>query len=278
MSKRLKYLPAALLSLSFTPVSVGQNNLKLPPPAEIKVDFVKHVLPILSQKCFSCHGDAVQQSGLRLDRRQPAMRGGDYGPVIIPGDSAGSKLIRRLVSGDGGLQMPPTGALDNDEIGILRAWIDQGADYRLEVKDEAPPKPIDPKVTAAISAVRSRDMAALEKMLAAEPELAKAVDRDRSTLLHHAAGFGSIAAMKLLLEKDADINAGNRRKSTPLFWAIHDEAKARLLLDRGADINSRQVDGRTPVYQAASLANGNPLLRLIEGPIPTQRPLSVKRR
>src|SRR6185295_17334504 len=123
---------------------------KMPAPANIKIDFEKDVQPILSQKCHSCHGDEVQQSGLRLDKRQNALRGGDYGPVILPGNSAESKLIRRLVNGDGGLQMPPTGALSDEEIGILRAWIDQGAEFRTDVADEAPPKPIDPKLAAAI--------------------------------------------------------------------------------------------------------------------------------
>src|SRR4051812_26724446 len=97
-------------------------EVQLPPAATIRVDFEKHVKPLLAQKCFSCHGEDVQQSGLRLDKRQNAMRGGDYGPVIIAGKSAESKLIRKLVSGDGGMQMPPTGPLSGEEIGILRAW------------------------------------------------------------------------------------------------------------------------------------------------------------
>ena len=105
-------------------VACAAAQTKLPPPADFKIDFEKHVQPLLAQKCHSCHGDEVQQAGLRLDRRQLALRGSDYGPVIVPGNSAESKLIRRVVSGDGGLQMPPTGPLSNDEIGILRAWID----------------------------------------------------------------------------------------------------------------------------------------------------------
>ena len=111
-------------------VAVCYADTKMPQAASRKVDFEKDVHPLLEQKCFSCHGDDAQQSGLRLDKRQNALRGGDYGPVIIPGDSAGSKLIRRLVNGDGGLQMPPTGPLSDEEIGILRAWIDQGAEFR----------------------------------------------------------------------------------------------------------------------------------------------------
>src|SRR5947209_119823 len=110
-----------------------------------KVDFEKQIQPLLAQRCFACHGEEVQQSGLRLDKRQNAMRGGDYGPVIIPGKSSESKLIRRVVNGDGGMQMPPTGALSADEIGLLRAWIDEGAEFRTELKPEPPAKPVDPK-------------------------------------------------------------------------------------------------------------------------------------
>src|SRR5450432_4670706 len=113
--------------------SLAFAETKLPPSANRKVDFEKDVQPILSQKCYSCHGEDIQQSGLRLDKRQNAMRGGDYGPVIIPGKSADSKLIRRVVNGDGGLQMPPTGPLSAAEVDLLRAWIDQGADFRLQL-------------------------------------------------------------------------------------------------------------------------------------------------
>jgi hypothetical protein len=125
------FLTIALVSAAFT-------QTKLPPAAERKIDFERDVQPLLSQKCYGCHGGEVQQSGLRLDKRQNALRGGDYGPVINPGNSATSKLILRLVNGDGGLQMPPTGALSDEEIGMLRAWIDQGADFRIQVRTISP--------------------------------------------------------------------------------------------------------------------------------------------
>jgi ankyrin repeat protein len=227
------------------------------------VDFSKQVQPLLAQKCYACHGEEVQQSGLRLDKRQNAMRGGDYGPVIIVGKSAESKLIKRVVNGDGGLQMPPTGPLTAAEINLLKAWIDQGAEFRTEIKEEAPPKPVDPKVTALISAVRSGSAADVAKLIAADRELVNAKDNNGSTPLHHAVGFGSLATVKLLLDNGADVNAKNRRASTPLHWAIPDETKVRLLLDRGADVNAKQADGRTPLYTAASAANDNGILRLL---------------
>jgi ankyrin repeat protein len=168
-----------------------------------------------------------------------------------------------MVNGDGGLQMPPTGALPDEEIGLLRAWIDQGADFRTNVLPAAPPKPVDPKLASLITAVRSGDTAAAAKLIAASPDIVNARDRAANTPLHHAAAFGNLATMQLLLEHGAEVNAGNRRKSTPLFWSLNDEAKVRLLLEHGANISARAVDGRTPVYQAASMGNAVPVLRLL---------------
>ena len=236
---------------------------KLPPPATHKIDFEKEVQPILAQKCHACHGDEAQQSGLRLDKRQNAMRGGDYGPVIMAGNSAGSKLILRLVNGDGGLQMPPTGPLSDEEIGILRAWIDQGADFRIQVAEEAPPAPVDPQLAALIAAIRAQNLSSTTKLITAQPNLVKARDYAGATPLHHAAGFGNLETMQLLLAKGADANAGNKRKSTPIFWAISDETKVRLLLENGANPNAKSSDGRTPLYQTAVMPNALGTMRLL---------------
>ena len=234
-----------------------------PPSSNRKIDFEKDVQPILAQKCYSCHGEDVQQSGLRLDKRQNALRGGDYGPVIIVGNSAQSKLIKRLVNGDGGLQMPPTGALPSEEIAILRAWIDQGAEFRTQVKEAPPAKPVDPKLAGLINAVRSRDTNSVARLIAANPQLVNAQDASGAAPLLHAAGFGNLETMKLLVDHGANVNLGNRRKSTPLHWALYDEAKARFLIDHGADVNAKTVDGRTPLYHAASMGNAVPIVRLL---------------
>src|SRR5215510_2292300 len=251
------------LLLVFSVIPLGGAQTKLPPVAGRKVDYKQDIQPLLAQNCYSCHGPEVQQAGLRLDKRQNALRGGDYGPVIKIGDSAGSKLIRRLVDGDGGLQMPPGGALSNDEIGLLRAWIDQGAEFRTDIVTEAPRKPVDPKVTALIAAVRAGQRSEVERQIAASPELIRGKDGAGSTALHHAAGYGPLDNLQSLIDKGADVNAKNRRGSTPLHWAIHDEAKVRLLLAKGANVNARQAQGRTPLYLAAMLGNGVPTLRLL---------------
>lgn len=64
------------LLVTLLPVAV---HAQLPPPATVTVDYDKDVKPILAQNCYSCHGNTAQQAGLRLDQRQPALRGGDYG-------------------------------------------------------------------------------------------------------------------------------------------------------------------------------------------------------
>jgi ankyrin repeat protein len=258
----MKKLLIVVLALSLPSFRAGAQT-QLPLAASRTVDYQKDVKPLLAQHCYGCHGPEVQQSGLRLDLRQNALRGGDYGPVIVPGKSAESKLIRRLVDGDGGLQMPPTGPLLPEEIGMLRAWIDQGADFRNDVAEAAPPAPVDPKLAALIAAVRSRPRAAVEPLISANRDLVNTKDPAGSTLLHHAAGFGSLDVMALLVDAGADVNAKNRRGSTPLHWAIDDEAKVRLLLSRGASVNAKQVEGRTPLYQAASLGNGFAIVRLL---------------
>ncbi len=61
----------------FVFVAAATAQTQLPSPAEGKVDFQKQIQPLLAEKCQSCHGLEVQQAGLRLDSRQPALRGGE---------------------------------------------------------------------------------------------------------------------------------------------------------------------------------------------------------
>lgn len=246
------------------PLSAAAAELVLPPPLAAKVDYLADVKPLLVKHCYECHGNGKQQAGLRLNARQNALRGGDYGPVIIPGKSGESRLIHKLVDGDGGDLMPPEGdPLTAAEIGLLRAWIDQGADFRNEVGVEAPPPPIDPSLAEVIAAVRSRAHGRVAALIKGNPDLLRAADPAGSTLLHHAAGFGTIETLQLLVDAGAEINAKNTRGSTPLHWAVPEEKKVRLLLAHGAAVNAKLADGRTPLYLATFLGNGHPVIRLL---------------
>ncbi len=107
------------------------------------VDFARDILPLLQSRCIECHGPAKQKSGLRLDDRMRMLQGGDdLGPSIRPGDSAGSPLIRVVSGLVPDKKMPEKGpALSVAEIGLLRAWIDQGAKGSESAKETAAPVP-----------------------------------------------------------------------------------------------------------------------------------------
>jgi ankyrin repeat protein len=228
------------------------------------VNYEQQVRPILANRCFGCHGPRQQQSGLRLDLRQNALRGGDYGVVIVPGKAAESKLMLRLMGSDAGLQMPPTGALPDNEIATLRAWIDSGADMPGRAAEAvAVERPTDPRVQTFIDTIAAHDITAVRKALSADKTLARSADGSGSSALMHAAYAGSVETMEALLDAGADVKASNGRKATALHWAISDPAKMKLLLMKGADVNAKTVDGRTPLHAAVMLPAGAPVVRLL---------------
>ena len=97
------------------------------------VDFRREVLPLLTRRCFACHGASLQKGGYRLDGREAALRGGDSGPAIVAGDAVGSHLVRLVSGAVRGKVMPPTGPrLTRAEVDLLRRWIDQGAGWGSE--------------------------------------------------------------------------------------------------------------------------------------------------
>jgi mono/diheme cytochrome c family protein len=111
-------------------VAVGCNSNSeqvarpLPPAASRPVDFLVDVKPIFENNCLKCHGPMKQKAGYRLDDKAVALKS----EVVKPGDSANSKLIHHLVGMNGQKIMPPQPPpLTDEQIGILRAWIDQGA-------------------------------------------------------------------------------------------------------------------------------------------------------
>src|SRR5262245_6033307 len=103
--------------------------------AERPIDFNRDIRPILSNKCFFCHGpdDGKRQAGLRLDGPKIATSKLESGVVaIVPGKPADSELVRRITSADNDERMPPADSgksLDADEIAKLRQWIAEGAKF-----------------------------------------------------------------------------------------------------------------------------------------------------
>jgi len=112
-------------------ISLAEDKPQLPPAAARTVDYAKDVQPLLARHCYKCHGPDKQESSFRLDQKGAALRGGDWGdkPLVV-GKSADSPLIKAVAGLLPDLKMPPKGErLTPEEIGILRAWVDQGLSW-----------------------------------------------------------------------------------------------------------------------------------------------------
>jgi hypothetical protein len=101
-------------------LSAGAGEVPAP------VDFARDVQPILQRACAVCHNETLAQGGLSLASRAAALKGGESGPSIAPGDGAGSLLVRRLsvLLPRMPMGLPP---LPVAEVATLRSWIDAGA-------------------------------------------------------------------------------------------------------------------------------------------------------
>ncbi|MEO8271312.1 MAG: DUF1549 domain-containing protein, partial [Aureliella sp.] len=122
-----------------------QLAAKLPPAAERTVDFVTDVQPILREHCFECHAAGNEEAGLNLSLRSRVFEGGEHGAVLVAGNSLASSLLH-LVSGvDEERLMPPADhePLTVEQVGLIRAWIDQGAAWPLDADV------LDPKLEKA---------------------------------------------------------------------------------------------------------------------------------
>jgi len=229
--------------------------------SDAKVDFVRDVQPIFRRSCYGCHGAAVHQGSFRLDRRSDAMRGGG-GPVIGPGNSAGSRLVFRLEGSQFGPQMPPTGALKADEIRTIKNWIDQGAEWPDEAAGEASLPPADPNAVRLSQALRAGNAATIAQ-LAAEPKIGGARGEGGTTPLMSAVLYGDARTVRAFLDGGADPNARNDFGATALMWAVGDAEKARLLVERGADVNAKSDEGLTPLLIAAGQPGAAAVVKLL---------------
>jgi hypothetical protein len=119
----------AIYSVALSPTDVRRHYATAKGVSDTPVDFATQVRPLLEKRCFECHGPEKQESELRLDVRDWAMRGGESGePAIAPFASDESHLLQLVSSGDIEQRMPPEGdPLSADEIATLKNWIDQGA-------------------------------------------------------------------------------------------------------------------------------------------------------
>lgn len=118
-----------------------------PPTTTSAIDFNRQIRPILSDNCFACHGpdESARKAKLQLDLKDAAFKGGKSGdPSIVPGKPDESELIKRITSTDPDEVMPPPKSkkqLSQDQIALLKRWVQEGAPWQSHWAFEKPQRP-----------------------------------------------------------------------------------------------------------------------------------------
>src|SRR5262249_2563289 len=122
------------------PPAIAKKSKDTSPVAAEKADFVKQIKPLLERSCVACHGPDKQRSAFRIDSRDALLKGGNTGTaVVVPGKSAQSTLLEYVSGRVEGMEMPPMpkrdkfAAFTKDEVELVRAWIEQGAVWPVDV-------------------------------------------------------------------------------------------------------------------------------------------------
>jgi ankyrin repeat protein len=240
-----------------------------------KVDFEKEVLPLFRENCLDCHGPSKQKAGMRLDRRSSVIK--SFARRVVPGSSANSMVYQRLAGTEYGMQMPPKGALPPEHVALIRAWIDQGAEWPDALSNELELPPTDAKAIAMVESLQSGDVSSFLKVAEAEPKLLNARGPEGSTPFMYAVLYTDAGTLGRLLKLGADPNAHNDANATALMWAANDLKKTRLLVRHGADVNARSDDYRTPLMIAARHPGGTSIVKFLldhgANPNPNSKPL-----
>ena len=173
--------PFKLLPGAFTGALVALALSAAPP-----VDFGRDVRPILSDRCFSCHGpdETKRQMALRFDIEDGAKKArGARPPVVVPGNPEASEILKRVAPADPARQMPPPYSdrkkLTEQEVATLRTWIEQGAKWQSHWSFTPPVRPAEPAVQNRAWVKNPIDTFILARLEKEGLKPSPQVDRDR---------------------------------------------------------------------------------------------------
>ncbi len=226
--------------------------------SQAAVDFNRDIRPILSDKCFACHGpdEAQRQAGLRLDTKAGAFadRGGYQ--VINPGDAAASRFYQRISHEQEVARMPPPAferTLTQDEIDTIRLWIDQGAQWETHWAYIPPQRP-EPSAVSSSSWTRN----AIDHFVLARLEkegLKPSPEADKITLLRRVAfdltGLPPTPEQVDSFLNDESPDAYEKRVDELLKSAHYGERMAMQWLDlaRYADTHGYHIDSHRDMWR-----------------------------
>lgn len=234
-----------------------------------EVDFVSQIQPLFRKHCYKCHGRDLQEGGLRLDRKQNALRGGDNGTVILSGRAIDSPLMQLLSADDpDGRIMPPADEgpqLTAGDLVLIRRWIDAGAVWPDGVDPidgikrdlwsfEPVLRPAIPTVSNVAWVRNPIDAFVLARLEGTHVEPAPSAD---ATSLSRRVAF-DLTGLPLTLKQLHEFQVQNQADPEAAYVALlkkllasqhYGERWARHWLDvvRYADSNGYEVDGDKPL-------------------------------
>ncbi|MFM7100964.1 MAG: DUF1549 domain-containing protein, partial [Verrucomicrobiota bacterium] len=128
-SSCLRALPAWLGWFALAPLVIWGQAATPSERADSEEFFERRIRPVLVEHCHECHSAASARvrGGLRLDTGEGLRRGGESGPVVVPGNPAASRLIEAIRYANPDFQMPPRGRLPGGVVADLAAWVEAGA-------------------------------------------------------------------------------------------------------------------------------------------------------
>lgn len=226
--------------------------------ADEAVDFNRDIRPILSDKCYSCHGPDAKalQGGLRLDSIESATMVLESGNrAIVPGDSAKSTLIQRVTADDDSVRMPPAEnhkELSTHEIELLQKWIEEGAKYQSHWSFSPPHKVTPPEVADPIWNRNPIDRFVFDRLR--RSEMSPSREASRETLIRRLSldlrGIPPTIEEVDFFLNDKSENAYEMLVDRMLESPRYGERMAQVWLDlaRYGDTNGYHNDSERPVW------------------------------
>jgi len=240
------------LVVLFVAAAVALFTFEQPSHTQTKIDFNRDIRPILSDKCFACHGPdaSAKKIKLRLDSEPAALT------AIAPGKPEESKLIKRITHKDETLRMPPVDSgrtLAPREIELLTEWIRQGANWQSHWSFIPPVRPALPAVKNIAWPKNAIDYFVLARL---EKEgLQPSPEADRATLLRRVSldltGLPPTVQELDAFLHDKSPNAYEKVVDRLLASPRYGERMAFKWLDaaRYADTNGYQIDGERSMWR-----------------------------
>ncbi|MBS1830015.1 MAG: DUF1553 domain-containing protein [Acidobacteria bacterium] len=226
--------------------------------ATAAVEFNRDIRPILSDRCFSCHGPdaATKKINLRLDSESGMFAKANGKAAVIPGDAANSELVRRITADKPALRMPPVYSglkLSDREIELLKQWVAEGAKWQKHWSLIAPKRPELPPVRSSAWTRNPIDHFVLERL--ERDNLQPAREAERAALMRRVSldltGIPPTIAELDAFVKDQSPNAYENLVDRLLASPRYGERMAMRWLDvsRYADTNGYQTDGERTMWR-----------------------------